>query len=189
MGYQPFVKNAHRYDPYKNYKFRVSWPNDEGKFGPVLGVSKVSALKRSTEVVTHRAGDYDSWERKTPGRHSFEAITMERGVTHSTQFEAWANKVCDAHGGDPQMSLHDFKRDLKLEVMNEKGHTVLAYMLVDCWVSEYTAVPDLDAGANAIAIESLKVELDHWYRIDSVKEPDESGAVPEDSWPVPGPSA
>jgi len=166
-----FTKNAHRKDPYKNYKFRIQWDNKT-----VLGVSKISALKRTTEVVTHREGGENSTDHKSPGRTSYEGITCERGITHDLDFEKWANQV-HSYDGDAKMDLVNYKKPLILEVMNEKGHVALRYFLYDCWVSEFTAVPDLDANANAVAIESLKIELEGWKRDPDTKEPDEKGDV------------
>jgi phage tail-like protein len=170
-----FVKNAHRIDPYKNYKFRVVW---DGR--PVLGVSKVSSLKRTTEVVRHREGGENSTDHKAPGRTAYEAITMERGITHDLEFEKWANLV-HPYAGDTAMDLVNYKKELTLEVMNEKGHVALRYFLHRCWVSELTAIPDLDANANAVAIESIKVELEGWERDVDTKEPRESDPVPASS--------
>ena len=167
-----FTVNAHRYDPYKNFKFRVSW---NGK--TVLGVSKVTALKRTTEVVKHRSGGDNSTDNKSPGRTSYEAITMERGITHDAEFEAWANKV-HPYSGDAAMDLKNYKIDITLEVLNEKGHVAKRYFIYRCWVSEYQAVPDLDANANATAIEYLKIENEGWERDVSLPEPDETAAVP-----------
>lgn len=173
-----FPNNAHRYDPYKNYKFRVLWPplRDETPV-PVLGVSKVSTLKRTTEVVTHRSGGENSTDHKSPGRTSYEGVTMERGITHDLEFEKWANMV-HPYDGDAAMDLVNFKKDLILEVMNEKGHVALRYFLYACWVSEFTAVPDLDANANAVAIESIKIELEGWKRDPDTGEPNEASPVP-----------
>lgn len=167
-----FVANAHRYDPYKNFKFRVLW---DGR--TVLGVSKVSALKRTTEVVKHRDGGDNSTDHKSPGRTSYEGVTMERGLTHDLEFEKWANLV-HAYAGDPTMDLANYKKELTLEVLNERGHVAKRYFLHGCWVSEFTAVPDLDANANAVAIENIKVELEGWERDVETKEPDEKAAVP-----------
>ncbi len=167
-----FVANAHRYDPYKNFKFRVLW---DGR--TVLGVSKVSALKRTTEVVKHRDGGDNSSDHKSPGRTSYEAVTMERGLTHDAEFEKWAN-IVHAYAGDPTMDLANYKKELTLEVLNERGHVAKRYFLHGCWVSEFTAVPDLDANANAVAIENIKVELEGWERDAETKEPDEKSAVP-----------
>lgn len=168
-----FVKNAHRFDPYKNFKFRILWDNRT-----VLGVSKVSALKRSTEVVKHRDGGDNSTDHKSPGRTSYDAITLERGLTHDPEFEAWANKV-HPYSGDTAMDLVGYKKNLNLEMMNEKGHVVYRYFLYNCWVSEYTAMPELNANANAVAIESMKIELEGWDRDLSTQEPKESDDVPQ----------
>ena len=169
MATTGFVVNAHRIDPYKNFKFRVLW---DGK--PVLGVSKVSSLKRTTEVVKHRSGGDNSTDHKSPGRTSYEGVTMERGITHDHEFEKWANLVHNING-DPLMDLVGYKKELTLEVMNEKGQVALRYFLHRCWVSEFTAVPDLDANANATAIEHLKVELEGWERDPDTTEPSEGG--------------
>ncbi len=173
-----FTKNAHRFDPYKNFKFRVLWSSEGGGNPvPVLGVSKVGALKRTTEVVSHRSGGENSTDHKSPGRTKYEGITLERGITHNLEFEKWANLV-HPYAGDSAMDLVNYKKELVLEVMNEKGHVALRYFLHDCWVSEFTAVPDLDANANAIAIENIKIELEGWERDIDTKEPDESAPVP-----------
>jgi phage tail-like protein len=172
-----FVMNAHRLDPYKNFKFRVLWPDKrDGTPVPVLGVSKVSALKRTTEVVNHRSGGENSTDHKSPGRTKYEGVTMERGITHDLEFENWANMV-HPYAGDASMDLVNYKKELTLEVMNEKGHVALRYFLHDCWVSEFTAVPDLDANANAVAIESIKIELEGWERDPSTAEPIEAQPV------------
>ena len=165
-----FIVNAHRYDPYKNYKFRVFM---EGQSGPVMGVSKVGSLKRTVEVVKHRHGQMDSYEHKSPGKSTYDGITMERGITHNTEFEKWANAVHNPNG-DALMDLAGYKKDLTLEVMNEKGGVALRYFLRDCWVSEFTTLPDLDAGGNAVAIESIKIEMEYWERDVDTAEPDEA---------------
>ncbi len=167
-----FVTNVHRYDPYKNYKFRIIMDDK-----PVLGVSKVGALKRTTDVVKHRSGGENSVDHKSPGRTTYDGFSLERGVTHDREFEEWANKV-HPYSGDAGMDLVDYKKDLTLEVMNEKGHVAFRYFLYDCWVSEYTSVPDLDANANAVAIESIKIEMEGWDRDIDTKEPKESDPVP-----------
>jgi phage tail-like protein len=168
-----FSVNATRFDPYKNFKFRVKW---DGRY--VAGVSKVSALKRSTEVVEHRVGGDPSTSRKSPGRTKYEAVTLERGVTHDTEFEKWANKVWNYGSGlGAEVSLKDFRKDVILEVMNEAGQVVLAYKLYRCWVSEYQAFPDADANANAVAIQTLKLENEGWERDYEVAEPAEPSFV------------
>ena len=175
-----FVKNAHRYDPYKNYKFRVKLKGDDGNYRVVLGVSKVGSLKRTTEVVKHRGGGENSTDHKSPGRTTYDGITMERGITHDRDFEKWANMV-HPYSGDASMDLVNYKKDMMLEVMNEKGHVAFRYFLYDCWISEYTSMPDLDANANAVAIENIKIELEGWERDTETKEPDEAADVPKES--------
>lgn len=167
-----FVTNAHRIDPYKNYKFRLLWDQKV-----VLGISKVGPLKRTTEVVTHRDGGDNSRDHKSPGRTTYEGITMERGITHDPEFEIWANLIHPT-SGDTGMDLVNFRKDVTLEFMDEMGHVAKRYFLYRCWVSEFTATPDLDANANAVAIESLKLELESWERDAETKEPDEASAVP-----------
>ena len=164
-----FSVNPSRFDPYKNFKFRVKW---DGRY--VAGVSKVGALKRSTEMVEHREGGYPSTSRKSPGRTKYEAVTLERGVTHDLEFERWANKVWNFGAGlGAEVSLKDFRKDISIEVYNEAGQKVLAYNLFRCWVSEYQSLPDLDANANAITIQTMKLENEGWERDVSVPEPSE----------------
>jgi phage tail-like protein len=164
-----FSVNAQRFDPYKNFKFRVKW---DGRY--VAGVSKVGALKRSTELVEHREGGDPSSSRKSPGRTKFEAISLDRGVTHDVEFERWANKVWNFGSGlGAEVSLKDFRKDIILELYNEAGQLVLAYKIYRCWVSEYQALPDLDANANAVAIQHIKLENEGWERDLEVPEPSE----------------
>jgi phage tail-like protein len=164
-----FSINAQRFDPYKNFKFRVKW---DGRY--VAGVSKVSALKRTTEVVRHREGGDPSSSRKSPGRSEYEAVTLERGVTHDIEFEQWANKVWNFGSGlGSEVSLKDFRKDIILEVYNEAGQLVIAYRLFRCWVSEYQPLPELDANTNAVAIQSIKLENEGIERDYEVAEPTE----------------
>lgn len=163
-----FTVNSTRHDPYKNFKFRIKW---DGKY--VAGVSKVGALKRSTEVLKHREGGDPSSSRKFPGRTEFDAIMLERGITHDLSFEQWANKVWQINGGATEISLKDFRKDLILDVFNEAGQKVISYKIYRCWVSEYQALPDLDANANAVAIQHIKLENEGWERDTSVVEPSE----------------
>lgn len=164
-----FSVNTYRFDPYKNFKFRIKW---DGRY--VAGVSKVGALKRSTEVVEHREGGDPSTSRKSPGRTKYEAITLERGVTHDVEFENWANKVWHIGTGlGAEVSLKDFRKDVLLEIYNETGQVVLAYKIYRCWVSEFQATADLDANANAVLIQTLKLENEGWERDLEVPEPAE----------------
>jgi phage tail-like protein len=171
-----FSVNAQRFDPYKNFKFRIKW---DGKF--VAGVSKVGALKRTTEVVDHRVGGDPSNVRKSPGQTSFEPITLERGVTHDLEFQQWANKVWHQGAGlGMQLSLKDFRKDITIEVYNEAGQLAIAYNVYRCWVSEYQALPELDASANAVAIETLTLQNEGWEIDTAVTEPAEpTFTVPE----------
>jgi phage tail-like protein len=164
-----FTVNPTRFDPYKNFKFRVKW---DGRY--VAGISKVSALKRTTEVVQHREGGDLSFTRKSPGRTTYDAITLERGVTHDQEFENWANKVWNfTAGAGSESSLKDFRKDIVIEFYNEAGQLVIAYKVFRCWVSEYQALPDLDANANAVAIQYIKLENEGWERDLDTKEPSE----------------
>jgi len=164
-----FSVNAQRFDPYKNFKFRVKW---DGKY--VAGVSKVGLLKRTTEVVKHRDGGDPSTSRKSPGRTEYDAITLERGVTHDKEFEQWSNKVWNFGSGlGKEVSLKDFRKDILLEIYNEAGQLALAYKIYRCWVSEFQAQADLDANANAVLIQHIKLENEGWERDLSVLEPSE----------------
>lgn len=165
-----FSVNPKRFDPYKNFKFRLKW---DGRF--VAGISKVSGLKRITEVVKHREGGDPSSSRKSPGRTEYEPIQLDRGVTHDKEFEQWANKVWNYGSGlGMESSLKDFRKDLILEVYNEAGQLAIAYKIFRCWVSEFQALPDLDANANAaVAIQHIKLENEGWERDYDVNEPAE----------------
>ena len=164
-----FSVNTDRFDPYKTYKFRVKM---DGRY--VAGVSKVGALKRTTEVVKHREGGDPSSSRKSPGQSDYEAVTLERGVTHDPEFERWANKVWNFGSGlGAEVSLKDFRKDIIIDVYNEAGQLALSYRIFRCWVSEYQALPDLDANANAVAIQTLKPENEGWERDIDVTEPTE----------------
>jgi len=160
-----FTVNATRFDPYKLFMFRVKW---DGHY--VAGISKMSALKRSTDPVLHREGGDPSHERKTPGKTKFEAVTLERGVTHDPDFEAWANLV---HSLDSPLSLRNFRKDVTVDVFNEAGQLAISYKLLRCWPSEFQALPALDAGTVGVAIQTLKLELEGWERDTAVTEPAE----------------
>ena len=163
-----FSVNTHRFDPYKNFKFRIKW---DGKY--VAGVSKIGALKQSTEPVTHRQGGDPSTSRVSPSTWKFESISLERGVTHDPEFEKWA-KLVHNFEGDAAMSLKDFRKDIIIELLNEQGSVAKAYKVYRCWVSEYTALPELDAGGNAVAIESMVLQNEGWERDEAVPEPQET---------------
>jgi phage tail-like protein len=165
----PFAANPHRFDPYKNFKFRVIL---EGRV--VAGVSKVSGLRRTTEVIEHREGGGPSFPRLSPGVTKYEAITLERGITHDTAFEDWARLVHGLGAGAGQaMSLRSFRKDLRIELMNEAGQVAIAYNVYRCWVSQYQALPELDANGACVAIESIRLENEGWERDPAIVEPQE----------------
>lgn len=164
-----FTVNPTRFDPYKNFKFRVKW---DGKY--VAGISKVSPLRRTTEVVEHREGGDPSTSRKAPGRTQYDPITLERGVTHDIAFEQWANKAWSLGAGlGSEVSLADFRKDIILDFFNEAGQLALSYKIYRCWVSEYQALPELDANSTAVAIQLIVLQNEGWERDTSVKEPAE----------------
>jgi phage tail-like protein len=159
-----FTVNDKRIDPYKNFRFQVWW---DGRV--VAGVSKVSPLKRTTEVVSHREGGDLSTPRHSPGRTSFEAITLERGVTFDDEFQNWANLVYSTQG-TAAVSLANYKKDIRIELQNLQQVVVRAYNVARCWVSEYVAQADLDANANAVLIEHIIIQNEGWERDPDVKE-------------------
>ncbi len=169
MANKRFSVSAYRYDPYKNFKFKVYFGNS---LEPVAGVSKVSALKQSTEPVEHREGGDPSTSRKTPSTWKFEPITLERGVTHDPEFENWARTVWDTEGGASGVtSLKDFRKNITIELLNEQGEVAKSYKVYNCWVSEYQALPELDAGGNAVAIEMMVLQNEGWIRDEVKPEP------------------
>jgi len=163
-----FTVNPNRHDPYKNFKFRIKW---DGRY--VAGISRISALKRSTEPVIHREGGEPSQSRVSPGHWKFEPITLERGVTHDPEFEDWANLSFSTQG-DQAMSLKDFRKDIVLELLNAQGTVVKAFLVYRCWVSEYQVLPELDANGNSVAIESIVLQNEGWERDTAVQEPEET---------------
>ncbi len=165
-----FTVNPTRVDPYKNYKFRVKW---DGKY--VAGLSKMSSLKRTTEVVKHRSGGDPSTSHKSPGRTEYDSITLERGVTHDPEFQNWANKVWKFGSGlGSESSLADFRKDIRVEFYNEAGQLAISYNVYRCWVSAYQIfMPDLDANSTSVAIEQITIENEGWEKDESVKEPKE----------------
>jgi phage tail-like protein len=162
-----FPTNPTRFDPYKNFKFRVKW---DGKYIPAI--SRVTGLLRTTEVVEHREGGDPSTSRKSTGLTRFEPITLERGLTDDTAFENWANLVWK-FGADlgAESSLNEFRKDIYIEIYNEAGQMIRGYKVYRCWPSEYQALPDLDANDTTVAIERIKLENEGWERDPSVTEP------------------
>ena len=164
-----FSVNPQRFDPYKNFKFRVKW---EGEY--VAGVSSVSALRRHTDVFTYRTGGDISIARKLPGLTRFDPINLERGVTHDPAFEEWAEKVWNLDAGfGTEVSLADFRKDISIELYNEAGQLAKAYHVYRCWPSSYQALPELDSNSEGVAIESLVLQHEGWQRDLAVVEPTE----------------
>lgn len=162
-----FTVNANRFDPYKNFKFLVRW---DGRV--VAGISKISVMKRTTEVVKHRNGGDSNSPRKSPGRSEFDGITLERGVTHDPEFDRWANKVWQVGAGlGAEVSLADFRKNIIIDVLNEAGQVAVSHKIYRSWPSEYQVLGEMDANANAVAIQSLKLECEGWERDWSVPEP------------------
>ena len=169
MASQPFTVNTSRFDPYKTYRFLVYFGKDTK---PVAGVSKVSAVKRSSDVIEYKEGG-NALIRKGLGRTKYEPITLEAGVTHDVDFENWANAAQSLDKGSPNSSLANLRQEMRIELLNEEGQPVLRYLVHRAWVSEYQALPDLDAGTNAVAIEHIKLENEGWERDLSLTEPKE----------------
>lgn len=178
-----FKVNTHRFDPYKNFRFLVYFGESTE---PVCGVSRVGMLKKTTAVVEHREGGDPTTSRKSIGRTSYEPITLERGVTLDPTFETWANLVNKSKNEDlgedeSESRLAGFRKTIRIELLNETGQPVKGYKVYRCWVSDYQALPELDAGADAISIESITIQHEGWARDPLVTEVAEPGAKPEGS--------
>jgi len=148
--------NPPREDPYKNFKFRVKCDG-----GYVAGVSKVSALKRTTEIVEYREGG-DTTPRRLPGPTRYDPITLERGITYDREFETWANTAAGGGAGSPQVA----PKEVVIELFDEAGGLLLSYKVWGCWVSQYQALSALDADGAGALIETLRLECEGWQRID-----------------------
>lgn len=155
-----FTVNTSRFDPYKNYRFLVYFDTSTTA---VAAVSKVTALKRSSDPIDYREGG-NAIILKGLGRMKYEPITMERGITFDTDFEAWANAAQVLDSGSPSTSLKDLRKEIQIVLLNEAAQPVHRYKVHRCWVSEFQALPDLDAGQNAVAIEHIKIENEGWER-------------------------
>jgi len=169
MAAPMFPVNAHRHDPYRTFKFQVLIDGQ-----PVAGLSKMGALKKTTESVPWRTAGDPSHERQMPGGTSYEAVTLEQGLTHDPVFEEWANLVNNIEG-DAGMSLKNFRKDLVINVLNLQGNVAISYKLKRAWVSDFQALPDLDAGSmNTVGIQSITLQHEGWQRDTGVAEPTES---------------
>ncbi|MGP0628526.1 phage tail protein [Nitrospina sp. 32_T5] len=169
MAAPMFPVNAHRHDPYRTFKFRVII---DGK--PVAGMRKMTALKKKTEPVKWRTAGDPSHERIMPGGTSYEPVTLEQGLTHDPVFEEWANLINNIEG-DSGMSLKKFRKEVIISLLNLQGQVAINYVLHRAWVSDYQAMPDLDAGSmNAVGIQSITLQHEGWERDTAVNEPTES---------------
>ena len=166
---KPFTVNTSRFDPYKTYRFLVYLGTNTQ---PVAGVNKVSAIKRSSDVIEYKEGG-NAIIHKGLGRTKYDPITLESGVTHDTDFETWANAAQELDKGAPKQSLANLRQEMRIELLNEEGQPVHRYLIHHAWVSEYQALPDLDAGANAVAIAHIKLENEGWEHDLSLSEPKE----------------
>lgn len=155
---KPFSVNTNRFDPYKAYRFLVYFGKSTSA---VAAVSKVTAIKRTSEPIEYKEGG-NAIILKGLGRTKYEPITLERGVTYDTDFQDWADFAQKLDKGAPSTSLKNLRRDIRIELQNEAGVTVQAFQVYRCWVSEYQALPDLDAGGSAVALEHIKVENEGW---------------------------
>jgi phage tail-like protein len=167
---KPFSVNINRFDPYKSFRFLVYFGESTS---PVAGISKVTGMKRSSDVIDYKEGG-NAIILKGIGRTKYEAITLERGVTHDDEFEKWANSAQVLDKGSPSSKLGDLRKEIRIVLQNEAGQPVQQYNVHRCWVSEYQALPDLDAGSNAVALQHVKLENEGWERDLTVGEPDES---------------
>lgn len=168
MG-KPFTVNINRFDPYKTFRFLIYLGQSTS---PVAAVSKVGGLKRSSDVIEYKQGG-DAITRKGLGRTKYEPITLERGVTHDQDFEQWANAAQVLDKGSPTSSLKSLRQQMRIELLNEAGQPAHRYIVHRCWVSEFQALPDLDGGGNAVAIEHIKLENEGWEHDLSLAEPAE----------------
>lgn len=164
-----FPTNAHRIDPYKNFKFQIL----DADGTPIAGMSKMSAIKRTTEVIEWREAGGPSIVRKVPGRSKFEPVTLERGITQDDAFARWANQVNNILG-DAAMSLRGYRKTIAINLLNLQGFVAKRFFLYRAWVSEFQALPEMDSNANAIAIEMVKLEFEGFALDETVVEPVET---------------
>lgn len=153
-----FTVNTTRHDPYKSYRFLVYFGTSTT---PVAAMSKVTTLKRVTDVIEYKEGGYNVI-LKGLGRTKYDPITLERGVTQDLDFITWADTTQKLDQGLPTTSLAKLRREIRVQLCNEEGQPVRGFLVHRCWVSEFQALPDLDAGANAIALEHIKIENEGW---------------------------
>jgi phage tail-like protein len=148
-----FVANAARTDPLKNFKFRIFFGQSAT---PVAGCQKMTALKVTNETIEWRAGDSPKVVKKLLGRASYADVTLEKGLSDDPTFQDWAN-LAHHTDGDEATSPATFRKDIRLQILNEAGQLQLEYTLKQCWVSEFQAAPDMDSNGKAVAISSIKL--------------------------------
>jgi phage tail-like protein len=165
---KPFTVNTNRFDPYKQYRFLVFFGQSTA---PVAAVSKISAVKRSSDVIEYKEGG-NAITLKGLGRTKYEPITLERGVTQDTDFLDWADFAQKLDQGHPNTSLANLRKEIRIQLLNEAGQAVLQYLVHRCWVSEFQAL-ELDAGSTAVAIEHIILQNEGWEKDPSVTEPQE----------------
>jgi phage tail-like protein len=166
---KPFSVNTSRFDPYKAFRFLVYFGNSTS---PVAAVSKVGGLKRTSAPIEYKEGG-NAIVLKGMGRTTYDAITLERGVTHDSDFQDWADAAQVLDKGSPNTSLKNLRRDIRIELLNEAGQPVHRYIVHRCWVSEYQALPELDAGGTSVALEHIKLENEGWEKDKALTEPTE----------------
>jgi phage tail-like protein len=160
-----FTKNPQRLTPYANFRFQILFDTDV-----VAGVSKVGGLSRTTQVIKHREGADPRAIHLAPGQTEYGPLTFERGVSYDKAFDQWANKTFDYQNSigpaptTPNTSLLDFRKTITINIYNEAGQKVLAYIVYNCWVSEFHAMSELDGSGNALVIESITVQNEGWTR-------------------------
>lgn len=169
-------------DPLLTYKFVVSWEVG-GSLQVVAGVSKIGPLKRTTESV----GYANEPGPVIPGQTKYAEIELERGIIFDVAFERWANKLWE-YGSTAtlgsEVSLADFRKHLRIDVLNQAGQIVRRYDVFNCWPSALTLLPELDAGAaGSIALESMTLQNEGWTR-DTTINGAEASSFDEPSAPV-----
>lgn len=162
-----FPANLNRFNPYASYRFLVYFGTSTS---PVAAVSKVGAIKRSSDVIEYKEGG-NAVILKGLGRMKYEPITLERGITQDKEFITFADYAQVLDHGSPSTSLANLRKEISIVLLNEEAQPVLRYLIHRCWVSEFQALPDLDAGTNAVAIEHIKLENEGWERDTTLAEP------------------
>lgn len=141
-----------RADPYKHFKFRVTW---QGR--SVAGFHRMGALDRPAGA---GADGEPVRAPQLPGHSRYPRITLERGVTHDPGFQKWASGVHNSSGA-PAPSTQ-VRQDLVIEALDEAGRVARAYQVYRSWIAAFQSLPDLDASAKGVAIQILTLEHGGW---------------------------